>query len=259
MHFNDLLPLPWTRATLDRVCAHVDRVQSRIGRSLRLENPATYLEFEASIFSEAQFLCVLLWLRGCKLLLDISKVQVSCVNHRQDPQAYLDQLPADRVGQIHLAGFAAAQDLGGAALLIDDHGSAVGSTVWQLYGNWIAQCGEGFAAFNTGFSPASGLADLPDIARLEHARTQAFHAADAPVLTAADATPALMLRPALTAHVIALTPGASAFTHTLWRQADLASAAAYVARADPRLDLAATLSLLLLQGALTGVQHPITT
>ena len=44
VYFNDLLPLPWTRATLDRVCAHVDQVQTRLGRTLLLENPATYLE-----------------------------------------------------------------------------------------------------------------------------------------------------------------------------------------------------------------------
>ena len=141
VYFNDLLPLPWTRATLDRVCAHIDQVQSRLGRSLLLENPASYLEFEASTFSEAQFLCELLRRTGCELLLDISNVQVSCVNHGQDPQAYLDQLPADRVAQIHLAGFAVEPDAGGSPLLIDDHGAAVDDTVWRLYTQWIAQHG----------------------------------------------------------------------------------------------------------------------
>jgi len=141
VYFNDLLPLPWTVATLTRVCTHIDQIQSRLGRTLLLENPATYLEFDASTFSEAQFLCEVLKRTGCKLLLDISNVEVSCVNHGQDPRAYLDELPGDRVAQIHLAGFAVEQAAGIAPLLIDDHGSAVADTVWRLYAAWITRYG----------------------------------------------------------------------------------------------------------------------
>ena len=54
--FNDLLPLPYDRPTLARVCRHVERVQERLQRRLLLENPSTYVEFEASTMSEAQFL-----------------------------------------------------------------------------------------------------------------------------------------------------------------------------------------------------------
>ena len=46
--YNDLLPLPYTRATLEAVCAHVDQVQQAIGRTLLLENPATYITFSCS-------------------------------------------------------------------------------------------------------------------------------------------------------------------------------------------------------------------
>lgn len=45
---NDLLPLPYTNTTLQRVCNHIDQVQSRLGRRMLLENPATYIEFAAS-------------------------------------------------------------------------------------------------------------------------------------------------------------------------------------------------------------------
>ena len=38
---NDLLPVPYTAATLARVCAHVDRLQDRLKRRMLLENPAT--------------------------------------------------------------------------------------------------------------------------------------------------------------------------------------------------------------------------
>ena len=55
----------------------------------------------------------------------------------------------------------------------------------------LAHYGDGFAGFISGFAPASGLSYLPDVARLEYARIQAFNAADASLLTAADASSAL--------------------------------------------------------------------
>ena len=41
---NDLLPLPYTATTLNRVCDHIDQVQTHLGCRMLLENPATYLE-----------------------------------------------------------------------------------------------------------------------------------------------------------------------------------------------------------------------
>ena len=40
---NDLLPLPYTDATLARVCDHIDEVQATLGRRMLLENPSSYL------------------------------------------------------------------------------------------------------------------------------------------------------------------------------------------------------------------------
>ena len=45
---NDLLPLPYNRATLQRVCAHIDQVQDKLGRRMLLENPSTYVQLESS-------------------------------------------------------------------------------------------------------------------------------------------------------------------------------------------------------------------
>src|SRR5271169_7196332 len=44
-YFNDLLPLPYTEATLGRVSDHIDEVQQAIGRRMLLENPSTYVLF----------------------------------------------------------------------------------------------------------------------------------------------------------------------------------------------------------------------
>jgi hypothetical protein len=139
--YNDLLPLPYDRPTLERVCRHIDRVQQRLRRRLLLENPSTYVEFEASTMSETQFLRELLQRTGCGLLLDVNNVHVSCTNQGRDARAYLDALPLHEVGEVHLAGFARDHDAAGAPLLIDHHGSSVDEAVWQLYQHVLDRLG----------------------------------------------------------------------------------------------------------------------
>lgn len=132
-YLNDLLPLPYTGATLQRVCAHIDQVQSHLKRRMLLENPATYVEFAESSMDEAAFLTEVVRRTGCGLLLDVNNVYVCSVNHRRDAQAYIRSLPLAQVGEIHLAGFARQQDGRGDLLLIDSHGSPVAQAVWDLY------------------------------------------------------------------------------------------------------------------------------
>ncbi len=138
---NDLLPLPYDKVTLHRVCEHIDQVQVRLGRRMLLENPATYLEFTTSTMSETQFLAEVLRRTGCGLLLDVNNVHVSCVNHGRDAHAYLDALPLDTVGEIHLAGFTPDRDAAGAPLLIDSHGAPVDEAVWALYERVLGRIG----------------------------------------------------------------------------------------------------------------------
>ncbi|MDB6446223.1 MULTISPECIES: DUF692 domain-containing protein [Pseudomonas] len=130
---NDLLPLAYDEATLERVCEHIDQVQTSLKRTLLLENPATYLGFETSTFDEPQFMSEVIRRTGCGLLLDVNNVYVSCINHGRDPLAYLDALPLQMTGEIHLAGFAEDTDSLGERLLIDDHGAPIDHAVWQLY------------------------------------------------------------------------------------------------------------------------------
>lgn len=131
--FNDLLPAPWHAGTLARVCAHIDRVQERLGRRMLLENPATYVEFEASTMTETDFIADVVRRTGCGLLLDVNNAYVSCTNHHRDARAYLRALPLAAVGEIHLAGHAREVDAAGAPLLIDSHGAPVAEAVWALY------------------------------------------------------------------------------------------------------------------------------
>lgn len=139
--YNDLLPLPYDRATLARVCDHVDRVHERLGCRMLLENPSTYVEFSASTMDEAGFLVEVVRRTGCGLLLDVTNAQVSSVNHGRDAWAFIEALPLQAVGEIHLAGFARDIDAAGAPLLIDNHGAPVDDAVWRLYAAVIARLG----------------------------------------------------------------------------------------------------------------------
>ena len=140
-YFNDLLPVAYDKSTLARVCEHIDRVHERLGVRMLLENPATYLEFEASTFAETDFIAGVLLRTGCGLLLDVNNVYVTCTNHRLDPYAYIAELPLSAVGEIHLAGHTNDADADGELLLIDSHGSPVADPVWDLYAYTLRHTG----------------------------------------------------------------------------------------------------------------------
>ena len=140
-YFNDLLPLPYTAATLARVADHIDQVQEAVERQLLLENPSTYLIFPESTMSETSFISELVRRTGCGLLLDISNVFVSATNHGFAALAYLADFPVEHVGEIHLAGHAEQADDEGELLLIDSHDRPVADAVWKLFDVIISQCG----------------------------------------------------------------------------------------------------------------------
>ncbi|PWG16936.1 MNIO family bufferin maturase [Salibaculum griseiflavum] len=129
---NDLLPLPYTAATLERVCAHIDQVQDVLGRPMLLENPSSYLAFSQSTFEEPDFLREVSRRTGCGLLLDVNNVFVSATNLGYDPRGYVDAIPLDKVGEIHLGGHDEDEDETGAPLLIDSHGREIVDPVWAL-------------------------------------------------------------------------------------------------------------------------------
>ncbi len=138
---NDLLPLPYNRATLRRVCAHIDQVQDKLGRRMLLENPSTYVQLESSTMNETGFLRDVVHRTGCGLLLDVNNVYVSATNHGFDPVAYIAEFPVGAVGEIHVAGHATDSDGTGRPLLIDSHGTHVADVVWSLYRQALMRTG----------------------------------------------------------------------------------------------------------------------
>ncbi|TAH34706.1 MAG: DUF692 domain-containing protein [Planctomycetota bacterium] len=125
---HDLLPLPCTEEALRHLVARTRAVQDFLERPLVLENASTYLTFAASTMPESVFLQRLAEEADCALLLDVNNIYVSCRNHGWDPWEYLDDIPLERVVQIHLAGHS---DHG--THCIDTHSGAVIDAVWDLY------------------------------------------------------------------------------------------------------------------------------
>ena len=138
---NDLLPLPYTQETLDRVVEHVGQVQDALGRQMLLENPATYLLFADSTIEETDFLTTVARRTGCGLLLDVNNVFVAATNHNLDPYDYIGRFPLDAVREIHLSGHSETVDDLGAPLLIDSHDTPVKDPVWALYETVIGRIG----------------------------------------------------------------------------------------------------------------------
>jgi uncharacterized protein (UPF0276 family) len=145
VHAADLLPLPFNDEALAVLAANVQRVQDRLRRPLLVENLSAYLECAGSDRDEPEFLGELTRRTGCGLLVDVNNIYVNALNARlaggvEDPlQAclqWLDRIAPGAVGELHLAGHCAMDDI-----VIDDHGSRVSDAVWQLYRHAITRFG----------------------------------------------------------------------------------------------------------------------
>jgi uncharacterized protein (UPF0276 family) len=129
---NDLLPVPYTQEALQVFSENIDRAQNFLQRKILLENPSSYFQLTYSTFSEWDFLVTLARNSGAGILLDINNIYVSAYNHGFSAENYIENIPPELVGEIHLAGHS-AQHIGGKKILIDDHGSEVIADVWSLY------------------------------------------------------------------------------------------------------------------------------
>ena len=131
-HLNDLLPLPYTAETLERLCRNIEQTQEYFGRRIFVENPSTYIAFQIDEMSEAEFMNELARHSGCGILLDINNIYVQAHNHSFDAREYISAIKPDYVGEMHLAGHI-ERDYGPQTLCIDTHNRPVKDDVWGLY------------------------------------------------------------------------------------------------------------------------------
>lgn len=133
---NNLLPFPYTRSALQHVAKRVDQVQQTLGRQILIENISSYIAFTRSEMSEAEFLAALSDQTRCGILLDVTNLYVNAHNLDVDADAFIKSLPANAVGEYHLAGYSVQDNC-----LIDTHSARVSHGVWELYQSALQQIG----------------------------------------------------------------------------------------------------------------------
>ena len=141
IHMPDLLPIPYTDESLEIICRNVFETQEFLGRELLIENPSSYIEYNASELSEVDFLVTLCQRTGAKILLDVNNIFVSCTNHDWNAYDYIDKIPKNLVKEIHLAGHSIKKLDPNHILRVDTHDHSVCQEVWDLYGYTIQKTG----------------------------------------------------------------------------------------------------------------------
>jgi uncharacterized protein len=164
VHAADLLPIAFNQASLDVLCANVQRVQDRLQRTILVENLSAYLDMPGSDLGETDFLNTLTQRTGCQLLVDVNNIYVNALNAQIAANVSAHSLPADNdnldhassyaaqavrsckswldalrlgsAGEIHLAGHCAMDDI-----VIDDHGALVCDGVWRVYEHALQRLG----------------------------------------------------------------------------------------------------------------------
>jgi hypothetical protein len=133
VEMGTLLPLPRDRAVARAVAADADRVAAAVGVPLLLENITYHLDLGGEL-TEAEFLTEVLAHSDCGLLLDLTNLHVNSVNHGFDPMEFLESIPLERVGQLHLAG-GEWRD----GILRDSHSAKVPDEVWPLLEHFLGR------------------------------------------------------------------------------------------------------------------------
>ena len=133
---NDLLPLPFTEEAVTHTAARIRKVQEFLEVPFLVENISTYTILPEPEMDEATFTRAILEEADCGLLLDVNNVYVNFRNHGTDPHAFIEAMPAERIGQMHMAGH---DDRG--HVVVDTHGAPVRDEVWDLFRVALAKTG----------------------------------------------------------------------------------------------------------------------
>jgi uncharacterized protein len=127
-HYHDLLPLPYTKEVINYVAERAKIVQDYLEIPFALENLSSYVAYKDDQMPEWEFYASVVEKADIFMMLDVNNIYVSSRNHGFNPMEYVDNIPLDRVVQIHLAGHTDYGDY-----VLDSHDNYVRDEVWQLY------------------------------------------------------------------------------------------------------------------------------
>jgi len=131
-----LLPIPYTWEAVKLTAQKIRQVQDYLEIPVAVENVSSYAEFHDSVMAEWEFLNEVVERADCGILLDVNNIYVSSVNHGFDPAIYVENVPAERVAQIHIAGHSRYEKY-----ILDTHDHPVIDPVWSLYSRAIERIG----------------------------------------------------------------------------------------------------------------------
>ncbi len=176
LHCHTPLPLPYDEQTLAHVADRVRRAQDALGLRLLIENPAAHLGFVSSTMPEQEFLARLAETADCGLLVDLGSLQVSRASGAIDGAAasYLDALPAQRVGQVHLSAYV---DLETHAVAAVD--APLADAVWEALDRLCARLGRRAVSIDRAGGNRSPSALLGEVAKARGILERASAAAEA--------------------------------------------------------------------------------
>jgi uncharacterized protein len=122
---------PRTEGTIEGTLKNLESARAVVGAAPQMENIATLIDPPASALPEPEWLAETVSASSCDLLLDLHNVHANALNFGRTPEDFLDALPLDRVGTIHLAGgkWIGPKD---SQRLLDDHLHDVPDPVYAL-------------------------------------------------------------------------------------------------------------------------------
>ena len=129
---HDLLPMPYTFEAARKTAQKIREARDFLEVPVCVENVSSYAEFHVSEMTEWEFLTEVVEDADCGILLDVNNIYVSSRNHNFDPLDYLNNVPHERVAQIHIAGHSKFEKY-----ILDTHDHAPIDPVWKLYGKAI--------------------------------------------------------------------------------------------------------------------------
>jgi len=133
---HDLLPMPYTFEAAKKTAQKIREVRDFVEVPIAVENVSSYAEFHVSEMTEWEFLSEVVEDADCGILLDVNNIYVSSRNHSFNPLDYLNNVPHERVAQIHIAGHSKFEKY-----ILDTHDHAPIDPVWKLYAKAIELVG----------------------------------------------------------------------------------------------------------------------
>ncbi len=127
-HYHDLLPLPYTKEVISYVAERARIVQDYLELPFALENLSSYTAFTVDQMTEWEFYSAIVEKADISMMLDVNNIYVSSRNHGFDTKDYINNIPLNRVIQMHIAGHSDRGDY-----VLDTHDNYVRDEVWDLY------------------------------------------------------------------------------------------------------------------------------